>query len=135
MENSRTFSVCRVSVRECEDHGTDEYGMEIDRKSGIEALEYMADVLRAYGLDVDVKRSKAGGTASVTIIHPEPFEAEKLRNRGGGRPKETHRFDVTLDWLESHSTEDGMKALGVTSKSTYYRRLREMRERDSLTSR
>jgi hypothetical protein len=129
MENSRTFSVCRVSVRECEDHGTDEYGMEIDRKSGIEALEYMADVLRAYGLEVEVTRSKAGGTVSLSIAHPEPYEAETLRNRGGGRPKERRTYGVSLDWLESHTVEEGMEALGVKSRSTYYRRLREIRER------
>ena len=127
MENSRTFTIDRISVRECMDVGNGERWTLGGRKSGMEALEYMADVLRAYGLEVEVTRSKAGGTASLSIAHPEPYEAETLRNRGGGRPKERRTYGVSLEWLESHSVEEGMEALGGVSRRTYYRRLKEMR--------
>lgn len=126
MENAREFEVT-LRVGECVGRSaTDEFA---SRSHGREALEAFADVLRAYGMDVSAEYTTSGKQAKLTIRHPETHEAERIRNRNPqGRPKRARDYHgVTLEWLESHSVEDGMKALGV-SRRTYYRRLEELRE-------
>lgn len=122
MENTRTFCVT-VETRECIDQPTEVFGTSA---YGTEALETMAEVLRAYGLAVNVEyTTKSKARACVTIEHPEAYEAKRLRSRGGGRPK-IQDVDRSLEWFESRSVEDGMRELGV-SKRTYYRRMAQAR--------
>jgi hypothetical protein len=125
MENTHEFELT-LSVRECAEH----YG-EFGTTSvyGAEALEMFSKALEAYGLEVTTSYTSSGKRATLTVRHPEASEAKRVRNRNPqGRPKRARDYHgVTLEWLESHSVEDGMKALGV-SRRTYYRRLEELRE-------
>ena len=121
MENTRTFEVT-LNVRECVEREG-----EITTASGAEALQMFAEVLRAYGLDVSANYSSSGKRASVSIRHPEAHQAIRLRKRGGRKPEPKDYKGVTLDWLESHSIEEGMHALGDVSRRTYYRRIGELR--------
>lgn len=124
MENTRVFEVT-VSVKECrESSATD---VHIPPRYGKDALDELVKVLKAYGLEVETDTK--GSRVKIRICHPEADQAERLRNRGGGRPKKRRVYDVSLEWLESHSVEEGMEALGGVSRRTYYRRLEEMRQR------
>ena len=128
MENTRTFEAT-LSLRECVEL---EEG-EVLRETGAAALEVLAETLRAYGMAVEV--SATSNSAKIRICHPEAHEAKRLRNRGGGRPRKSHDYKgVTLDWLESHSVDEGMHALGDVSRRTYYRRLEELRAKANRTA-
>lgn len=106
-------------------------------------MEHMAAALEAIGIDIDICFSKAGGKAEVTIEVPELlFDAELKRTRRAGRrrarinpPKDSpFTRDSTcedfLSWLDDgHTAEEAMAALGFESTSTYFRRLRVIREK------
>jgi hypothetical protein len=127
MENAREFEVT-LRVGECVGRSvTDEFA---SRSHGREALEAFADVLRAYGMDVSTEYTTSGKQAKLTVRHPEAFKAESARNRNpSGRPRKPRVYGVTLEWLCTHSVEEGMQALGGVSRRTYYRRLAELREK------
>ena len=128
MENTRVFE-STLSLRECVE--LDENGMLTE--TGAAALEVLAETLRAYGMAVEVSTTRS--SATIRICHPEPHEAKKLRNRGGGRPRKSHDYKgITLDWLASHSVDEGMHALGDVSRRTYYRRLEELRAKGGKTA-
>ena len=128
MENTRTFEAT-LNLRECVEL---EEG-EVLRETGAAALEVFAETLRAYGMAVEVNATRS--SATIRICHPEAHEAKKLRNRGGGRPRKSHDYrGVTLAWLESHSVDEGMHALGDVSRRTYYRRLGELRAKGGKMS-
>lgn len=100
------------------------------------ALKELRLLLEAYGCEVETLRDEKGGLTRLRIKCPGVFEARKLRNRGGGRPPK-HRPEGSplgmmvgrreLEWLESHTVEEGVAALGVTER-TYYRRLATLRK-------
>lgn len=126
MENAREFEVT-LRVAECEERSaTDPFA---SKAHGREALETFAAVLRAYGMDVSAEYTASGKQAKLTVGHPETHKAERIRNRNPyGRPKRAKDYHgATLEWLESHSVEEGMHALGDVSRRTYYRRLEELR--------
>lgn len=128
MENARTFEAS-VNLRECVE--LDEN--EVLTETGAEALEVLASTLRAYGMTVEVSTTRS--SAKIRICHPEPHEAARLRNRGGGRPRKSRDYrGVTLAWLESHSVDEGMHALGDVSRRTYYRRLEELRAKSGKSA-
>lgn len=131
MENTELFELS-FNVKDCTERRA-EGG--ITRESGAEALETFASVLKAYGLDVSANYSASGKRATIRIWHPEPLEAERLRNRNGGRNRKRKPTDSPaqglegsdlLEWLERHTPQEGMEALGC-SRRTYFRRLRELR--------
>ena len=101
------------------------------------ALEELRFLLEAYGCEVETLHDENGGLTRLLIRCPDVFEARRLRNRGGGRPPKglpegsplgllSGRQE--LEWLESHTVEEGVAALGVTVR-TYYRRLAALRKR------
>ena len=133
MENDYTFEVT-LSVKEC----VERYGDGGEHaKHGAEALDMFARVLERYGMEVSTDYVPSGKRAKISIRHPSAWNAEKLRNRNGGRlrmPKPTDSPALGLDgkdlleWLEEHTTQEGMEALGC-SRRTYFRRLKELRSR------
>lgn len=126
MNNVRTFSAT-VSLKTCAESLDIGHGLTSRKESGVEALEALAYVLRAYGMDVDIEQTSKA-SANIKIRHPERWEAESVRVRNPyGRPRKQKVSTVSLEWLDSHTVEEGMEALGV-SRRTYYRRLKEMRE-------
>jgi hypothetical protein len=133
MENTETFELS-FNVKDCTERSA-EGGLV--RGSGAEALETFSNVLRAYGMDVSTECSASGKRATIRIWHPEPLEAERLKNRNGGRYRMRKPMDSPalglegrdlLEWLKEHTTQEGMKALGC-SRRTYFRRIKELRER------
>lgn len=104
-------------------------------------MENLVEVLGAMGLSVDCAFSASGRTARVTFTGlPSAREAEARRTRGAGRRSQGISlpsgsvFDCEtscrefLDWQEGHTAAEGMERLGL-SRSTYFRRLRAIRER------
>lgn len=131
IENTHEFEVS-LQLRECKEQESDGTGCVF----GEEALEAFADVLRAYGMVVDVERTSKA-KATLRVEHPIKTEAERVRKRSTGRPRKAHAYPMEmgttdaerLAWLESHTPEEGMAALGDVSRRTYYRRLALLRER------
>ena len=85
--------------------------------------------------------TKSGKTARVEVSGlPSVHDAKVKRTRNAGRMSKGTRppasaifnSDTTcvefLEWAEAHTTEEAMKELGL-SRSTYFRRLKTMRER------
>ena len=133
MENTHTFEVT-LNVKECAEHYGD--GGE-HAKYGAEALETFTRVLEQYGLEVSTEYVPSGKRAKISIRHPSAWNAKKLRNRNGGRsriPKPVNSPALglegkdLLEWLEEHTIQEGMEALGC-SRRTYFRRLKELRSR------
>lgn len=103
-------------------------------------LAHLVQVLQAMGLDVDVMEL-ARGRAQLDFSHlPSRVEAERIRTRGAGRPKKAlclpessvFNYDTpvaeAVAWLDAgHTVEEGMEALGIASRTTYYRRVRDIR--------
>lgn len=131
MENTEVFELS-FNVKDC----TERHAWEgLSQESGANALETFANVLRAYGMDVSTDYTPSGKRATIKICHPERLEAERLRNRNGGRNRMRKPTDSPalglegrdlLDWLEEHTAQEGMEALGC-SRRTYFRRLKELR--------
>lgn len=101
-------------------------------------LRTLCETLEALGMAVRLDESDSEAPR-LSIDFPDPYEAEKLRNRGGGRPK-AEAFTLrdaatglpltsreTLEWLEGHTVDQGREAMGGVSRRTYYRRLSELR--------
>ena len=93
-------------------------------------LPGLVATLRALGLDVEAEEGRAGRW-EVRASFPDPGEAEASRTRRAGArvtysPWKSPVFnpETTLAdgvaWLESHTPEEGMEALGC-SRSTYFR--------------
>lgn len=131
IENSCEFSVC-LQLRECKEQREDGTG----RMFGMDALDAFADVLAAFGMGVEIEQvSKA--KATLRVCHPAKDEARQARTRNAGRPSGRHFYAEEmgttdaerLAWLESHTPEEGMAALGGVSQRTYYRRLATLRKR------
>lgn len=103
-------------------------------------LAHLVQVLKAMGLDVEVEELPRG-RAELAFSHlPSRVEAERIRTRGAGRPKKAlclpensvFNYDTpvaeAVAWLDAGRTvEEGMEALGITSRTTYYRRVRDIR--------
>ncbi len=100
------------------------------RDLGAAALDDLARSLEALGLSAEVE-DLGRGRFAVEIRYPAPYDAEVARTRRAGRrvaysPHSSPVFDseTTLEdgvaWLESHTTEEGMRAL-CCPRSTYFR--------------
>ena len=136
MENTHTFTLTANLKSFSETYAIDKHGITMS-KSGAEALDMFTKALEAYGMEVSTE-SLSRGNVKISIRHPEHWEAERLRNRGGGRRMKDvssksplYMLDdaQTLEWLESHTVTEGMEALGC-SKRTYYRRLETLRGKE-----
>ena len=106
-------------------------------------IDELVSVLRALGLDASSEPSKSGRTARVEIRDmPDKWDAERMRTRhagrpsGGTRPPEGSIFNSEttvkefLEWQACHTAEECMVQLGL-SRTTYFRRLKRMRELDA----
>ena len=115
---------------------------------GDKAVREFAGLLRALGMEVKVHESATTGECVLTVKHPDRREATRLRNRGGGQvqrpmhrdsPLQRMSDEEKLAWLVGHDMDEGREALGTwdeeaqevvpVSRPTYYRRLKELRER------
>lgn len=124
-EHCFTFETT-INTSECADINSGSYALN---KYGPQALEFFAEVLRASGMSVELEFTNATQRrAKIKIGHDGIGATKRARTRNAGRPRARHDGSVTLDWLESHSVEEGMQALGNVSRRTYYRRLAEMRK-------
>lgn len=111
------------------------------------AVQELAGLLRALGMETKVSGSATTGECVITIKHPDRRSATRLRNRGGGQvQKSMHRGsplqgmddEEKLSWLSSHDVDEGREALGSwdedaqkvvpVSRPTYYRRIKRLRE-------
>lgn len=104
-------------------------------------LERWMEVLAAMGAEVECRFSESGKSAAIEVSNmPSPADAETARTRNAGRPSFGTRppcdsiFDSDtlvadfLGWLDSgHTAGEAMGQLGL-SRSTYFRRLKRMRE-------
>lgn len=106
------------------------HGIESNAKAGIPAL---CATLQALGMAVSVDESDPEAPR-ISIDFPDDYKAEKLRNRGGGRPRtdpwaglDVSQMREEYDWYESHTPEEGAKRMGC-SKRTYYRRIAQLRK-------
>lgn len=109
-----------------------------ERAVEFDALEDFCDTLRALGLEVETEKMPRN-RVKVQVRYPFDSEAERARTRGAGRRvafspysspvfnSETTAVDA-LGWLEGHTPEEGMEALGC-SRSTYFRWLKRLKGR------
>ena len=104
-------------------------------------MESLIGSLGALGLDVRAEFSKSGRTARIQFRDvPSKWDAEKARTRYAGRrargvyPPAGSIFNSGtpcrdfLEWQEAHTAAEGMEALGLP-RTTYYRKLRKIREK------
>ena len=112
------------------------------------AIHEFAGLLRSLGMEATVQESRTTGETVLQVKHPNRWDASRLRNRGGGKvekpmhpgsPLQGLDDDQKLEWLETHTLEEGSEALGTldaetgkvvpVSRPTYFRRLKALRER------
>ena len=104
-------------------------------------MENFVSVLSALGLDVSATFSASGKTANVRVGNlPTEHEATIRRTRRAGRkaspimPPNGSVFncETTLDeflaWEASNTVAECMGALGISSRATYYRTLKRIRD-------
>lgn len=98
------------------------------------------EILNALGLEAEVKLSSTGKTAEVRLVIPAFYDdAERIRTRNAGRPpvkvspnKKYPEINLDMTWQEffvwakDRTADECAEALGW-SRSTYYRRLPELR--------
>jgi hypothetical protein len=103
-------------------------------------LAHLVQVLQAMGLQVTAEELPRGRSVQIAFAHlPSRTEAERARTRGAGRHKkalslpkgsvfnsETPVAEAAA-WLDGHTAQEGMAALGIASRTTYYRRVRDIR--------
>ena len=103
---------------------------------GADALRHLADVLTAIGCPATVYENMPHGDVVLNICHPTVEDAQALRSRNAGRkPKQTANGSPLdnltpserLQWLYSHTPEEGCDALGGVSTRTRKRRIAELR--------
>lgn len=104
-----------------------------------EQLADLADSLRALGLSVTVEGRRR--QHRVTIEYPGTYDAGVMRTRRAGRRPTTIQppygsiFNYGtpiadfMEWRKGHTTEEAMEALGIKSRSTYFRWLKRMEAR------
>lgn len=110
-----------------------------------EELSELVEVMKKLGIKVECELSRSRRTARLRFGRlPSLIDAERVRTRNAGRHKNYHklpcssRFDADtpcrefLAWQEEHTVAEGMRELDLT-RSMYFRRLREMKERLSET--
>lgn len=150
MRRGPVENVCSINMRVSIKSGRyiDSHGREqSDREM---ALRELVDTLRALGLDVQRDKSQ------LTIAFPTQKDAERLRSRGGGRPRKyehdhSHIADMEdgedkdlarefarlhsgaeyLAFFEKHGAAKTATAMGV-SQATVYRRLPSWREQKRI---
>ena len=122
MADERTTHSCRMTVTNC------------DR----EELDQLISTLRELGMTVAETSSKTAGGRRLAI-EGIPDAGELRRKDKGGRPphgvnppagsplsKETP-IKEAWEWLQGHSPEEGMAALGL-KRSTYFRKKKQIQE-------
>ena len=106
-------------------------------------LEHMVEALAAMRVEVECRVSGSGRSAELAVTVPENvYDAKVSRTRNAGRPRSSIQppadspFTVNsscqdfVAWLdEGHAVEEAMRALGITSRATYYRRIKIIREK------
>jgi len=101
---------------------------------GEAALKDFLDVLKVFGMECKYHNEPKGGTR-VSIKYPARQSAYEYTHRGSSRelpvpagsPIRYLTDEEKLEWLDSHTTEEGMAALGLC-RSAYFKRKRKMRE-------
>lgn len=106
-----------------------------------EELANLVRVLGEMGLSVECKTSSTGKSARLSFTGlPSAVDARTSRTRNAGRyhkrielPNGSVFNNETtcgefLDWLESHTHDEAMEQLGL-ARTTYFRRLKRIRER------
>lgn len=115
-------------------------GQDEGHTKGIDTIRHFADVLEALGMRVSIREiTTEGGAEFVTmsIDHPSIEDARAIRSRNAGRkPSQTAKGSPLdgmtpqerLDWLYTHTPEEGCAALGGVSTRTRKRRIAELRK-------
>ena len=104
-------------------------------------LKNLVAVLEAIGITIDCEISPSGKTATLEFKDlPSVWDAKIKRTRNAGPrsqgirvPQDSiftndTRCSEFLEWQENHTAAEGMKQLGISSRATYYRRLKVIRE-------
>ena len=113
---------------------------DYDTETFIRALSALQDM----GVNISAEFSGVlSGSAKVSVTVPkDPLAAKAIRTRNAGRKRAYFappigspiKLDTTLDefltWLkdEKHTATEAADALGLGSRSVYYRRLKAIRE-------
>lgn len=129
MENTReiTFTCGDVLSRSLIASGNRQYGAD--------AIGDFGEVMREFGIRVSCHPNYAGKGMRVTVEYPDKRDAHEYTHRGSSRelpvpdgsPLRGMEPAEQLAWLDSHTTEEGMAALGLC-RSAYFKRKRRMRE-------
>ena len=108
-------------------------GISIGRADSADAA-HLAAVLSELGIEA------AFDGDLLTVEAPSVAGARRMRTRNAGPkrryldlPDGSPLFEemtcaAFLDWLDEHTAAEAMAALGLASRSTYFRRLRDIRE-------
>lgn len=100
---------------------------DVKSSDGVDALFQLKLALNAYGIEFSYETSDDSPSATIKLRHLDPAQAARTVHRNAGR-KKLLTNTVSLDWLESHTVEEGMEALGNVSRRTYFRRLADLRK-------
>lgn len=104
-------------------------------------LDDLKELLSDLGIDLDVREVLSDDGKEVNGIHAtfkyDTNELKVKRTRNAGRHRKTPDYNSpldnldaadALDWIESHTVEEGMKALGGVSRAVYYRRKKSLKQ-------
>ena len=111
-----------------------------------EELNDLSDLLSGFGINFEIEtltEEDGKGEIMYALFTYDDLEVEERRTRNAGRRSKTPSIDSplrsldaahALEWLDSHTVEEGMEALGGVSRAVYYRRkksLKQIRDDDS----
>lgn len=103
-------------------------------------LNDLIDLLSGFGVNFKIETIEAKdgkGEIMQALFVYDDLEVEKKRTRNAGRRSKTPSFDSplrsldaahALEWLDSHTVEEGMEELGGVSRAVYYRRKKSLKQ-------
>lgn len=105
-----------------------------------EELNDLSDLLSGFGINFEIEtltEEDGKGEIMYALFTYDDLEVEERRTRNAGRRSKTPSFDSplrpldaahALEWLDSHTVEEGMEALGGVSRAVYYRRKKSLKQ-------
>lgn len=103
-------------------------------------LNDLADLLSGFGINFEIEtltKEDGKGEIMYALFTYDYLEVEEKRTRNAGRRSKTPSIDSplrsldaahALEWLDSHTIEEGMEALGGVSRAVYYRRKKSLKQ-------
>lgn len=103
-------------------------------------LNDLSDLLSGFGINFEIEtlmKEDGKGEIMYALFTYDDLEVKERRTRNAGRRSKTPSFDSplrsldaahALEWLDSHTVEEGMEALGGVSRAVYYRRKKSLKQ-------